>query len=87
MGGHDHILPKDDLIFVFVVETYEKSGFAKQSFLQKNTKCQIHQQETREGHAKHVLEMSIKLRFQCERFKKKQCFALMVLNWFPICFY
>ena len=37
--------------------------------------------------AKHVLEMSIKLKFQCERFEKKQYFALMILNLFPICFY
>ena len=36
--------------------------------------------------AKHVLEKSIKLKFQCESFEKKPCFALMVLNWFPICF-
>ena len=28
-----------------------------------------------------------KEQFQCERFEKKQCFALMVLNWFSICFY
>ena len=28
--------------------------------------------------AKHVLEMSIKLSFLCERFEKKQCFALVV---------
>ena len=34
--------------------------------------------------AKHVLEMSIKLKFQCEHFEKKQRFALVVLNWFPI---
>ena len=37
--------------------------------------------------AKHLLEMSIKLKLQCERFEKNHCFALMVLNWFPICFY
>ena len=36
--------------------------------------------------AKHVLEMPIKLKFQCERFEKNQCFALEVLNWFPNCF-
>ena len=36
--------------------------------------------------AKHVLEISIKLKFQCERFEKKQCFAVMVLNWFSFCF-
>ena len=37
--------------------------------------------------ANHVLEMSVKLKFQCIRFEKKHCFALVVLNWFPICFY
>ena len=34
--------------------------------------------------ANHVFEMSVKLRFQCE---KKHCFALVVLKLFPICFY
>ena len=33
-----------------------------------------------------VLEMSVKLKFQYERFEKKQCFVLMVLNWDHICF-
>ena len=37
--------------------------------------------------ANHVLEMSIKLKFQCVCFEKRHCFALLVLNWFPICFY
>ena len=37
--------------------------------------------------AQHVLEMSVKLIFQYERFEKKHCFALMVLNSFLICFY
>ena len=38
--------------------------------------------------AKHVLEVSVncKLESQCVRFKKKHCFALVVLNQFPICF-
>ena len=33
------------------------------------------------------LQMSVKLKFQCVRFEKKHCFTLVVLNWFPICFY
>ena len=36
--------------------------------------------------ANYVLEMSVKLKFQCARFEKKHCFALVVLNWFTICF-
>ena len=37
--------------------------------------------------ANHVLEMSVKIKFQCLHFeKKKHCLALMVVNWFPICF-
>ena len=35
--------------------------------------------------ANHVLEMSVKLKFQCVRFEKKHCF-LLFLNLFPICF-
>ena len=37
--------------------------------------------------ANHVLEMSVKLKFQCARYKKKHCFALVALNLFSICFY
>ena len=77
---------------MFVVGEIRKSGFAKQLILQKNHESAIF---TNEKHrkptlhsllAKDVLEMSIKLKFQCKRFEKKQCFALMLLNWFPICF-
>ena len=31
--------------------------------------------------ANHMLEMSVKLKFECIRFEKKNCFALVVLNW------
>ena len=27
--------------------------------------------------------MYVKLKLQCERFEKKDCFALVVLNWLP----
>ena len=37
--------------------------------------------------ANHVIEMSVKVRFKWVRFKKKHCFALVVLNRSPICFY
>ena len=37
--------------------------------------------------ANNVPEMSVKLKFQIARFEKKHCFALVVLNWFPIRFY
>ena len=36
--------------------------------------------------ANHVLEMSVKPKFQCSRFKTKHCFALAVLKQFRICF-
>ena len=35
----------------------------------------------------HVLDMSVQLKFQCVRSRKKHFFALVVLNRFPICFY
>ena len=34
----------------------------------------------------HVLEVSVKLKFQCVRFEKEHCFALVALNCFLICF-
>ena len=37
--------------------------------------------------ANHVLEMYVRLKFKYVRIKKKYCFALVVLNRFPICFY
>ena len=37
--------------------------------------------------ANHALEMSVELKVQCVCFEKKHCFALVALNWFPICFY
>ena len=37
--------------------------------------------------AHHVLRMSVKLKFQRVHFEKKHCFALVVLKWFPVCFY
>ena len=48
------------------------------------------QQESREAYsaflkANHVLEMSVKLKFQCVYFENHR-FTLVVLNWFPICF-
>ena len=31
--------------------------------------------------ANHMLELSVKLKFQLVRFEKKHCFAVVVLNW------
>ena len=31
--------------------------------------------------ANHMLELSVKLKFQLIRFEKKHCFAVVVLNW------
>ena len=65
----------------------------KQSFLHKNLESA---EFTNKKHGKptlhslianHVLEMSVKLKFQCVRFEKKHCFALLVFNCFLICFY
>ena len=36
--------------------------------------------------AKHVLGLSNFSQFQCIRFEKKHCFALVVLNWLLVCF-
>ena len=63
---------------MFAVGEIQKSGFAKQSFLHKNLessgKPTLHSLT-----ADHVLKMSVKPKFQCELFEKKQSFALMVL--------
>ena len=67
--------------------------FTEQSFLHKNLDNaeftnKKHEKPTLHSvTANHVLEMSVKLKFQCIPFEKKRCFALVVLNWFPICFY
>ena len=42
------------------------------SFLHKNVENSLI--------SNHVLEMSVKLKSQCVRFKKQHCFALVVLN-------
>ena len=71
----------------------EKSGLTKQSFLHKNLECakftsrKYVKPTLHSLIANHVLEMSVKLKFQCVRFEKKHRFALVVSNWFPICFY
>ena len=58
---------------MFAVRIYEKSGFSKQSFGIEISKV--------------VLKMSVKLKFKFVCFEKKHCFALVALNWLPICFY
>ena len=91
----DMIIFYPDMIYflLFQLEKYEKSGFAKQScciniWKGPNSPTTKHGKPTLHSLiANHVLEMSAKLKFKCERFKKKQCFALVVLNGFPICFY
>ena len=63
---------------MFVVgEINKKTGFAKQLFLQKKNHESAEFTNKKHGKptlhsliAKHALEMSIKLRFQCERFEK-----------------
>ena len=62
----------------FQLRKYEKPDFAKQSFFHK--KYRIHQQEHEKPTlhsliANHVLEISIKLKFQCVRFKKEALFC------------
>ena len=70
-----------------------KTRALKNSMLHKNAKStkftnKKHRKPTLHSPiANHVLEMSVKLNLQYVRFKKKHCFALMVLNRFPICFY
>ena len=65
-------------------------AFPNGRFCIKSRKCRIHQREAREAPlhsliANHVLEMSMKLKFQC-RLEKNHFFGLVVLNPFPICF-
>ena len=92
MGRHNHILAKYDLIFMFLVGEIRKIRLWQRVIFAKNHESaeftnKKHGKRTLHSlAAKHVLEMSIKLKFQCERFEKKQCLALVVLNWFPICF-
>ena len=71
----------------------KKQGLQNSHFALKSRKRRIHLQQAREANsaysliANHVLEMSVKLKFKCVCFKKKHCFALVVLNRFSICFY
>ena len=91
MGEYDHILSKSDLFFTFPAGEYERSGFAvilhknlesAEFTYSKHGKLTLHSLT-----ANRVLEMSVKLKFKCARFKRKHCFALVVLNRFPNCFY
>ena len=72
------------------MEKYEKLGFIKQSFLHKNLESaeftnKKHENPTLQSLiANHVLEVSVKLKFQCVHFEKAHCFVLVVLNCFPI---
>ena len=93
MGGYDHILSKYYLFLTFPVGKICKIRLCKTVFLHKNLE---NAEFTNKKHgkptlhsliAKHVLEISVKLKFHCVRFNKKHCFALMVLNRFPISFY
>ena len=36
--------------------------------------------------ANHVLEMSVKFKFQCVRLKLEASFAMVLFSWFSICF-
>ena len=83
----EDILSKYDLFLMFVVGQILKIGFTKQSFLHKNL---VSAEFTNKEHGKptlhslianHVLEMSVKLTFQCACFEKKHCFALVVFSW------
>ena len=62
---------------MFVGGKYEKSGLAKQSFLHKNLESaefinNKHRKPTLHSLiANHVLEMPVKLKFQCVHFEKK----------------
>ena len=52
MGGHDHILPKYDLFFMFVVGEIRKIRLCQTViFAKRSRKCRIHQQGTREAHS------------------------------------
>ena len=92
MGRHDHILSKYDLFFMFVVGEIRKIRLCQTVIFAKDHESA---EFTNKKHgkptlhsliARHVLEMSIKLKFQCERFENKHCFALVVLNWFLFVF-
>ena len=37
--------------------------------------------------ASPMVQMSVELKLQCVHFEKKQCFALVDLNQYPVCFY
>ena len=65
----------------------------KQSFLYKNLESAefINKKHWKPAlhslKANHVLEMSVKLKFRCVHFEKKHGVALVVLNYFLICFH
>ena len=70
----------------------KKSGFEKTVILRENLENaefanNRHVKPTLHSLiANHVLRISVKLKFQCVRLKK-HCFALVILNRFPICIY
>ena len=75
MGGYDHILCK---YYPYDHKNLETAKFTNK----KHGKPAVHSLI-----ANHVLEMSVKIKFQCVSFENKHCFALVVFDWFPICFY
>ena len=77
-------LSKYDLFFMFVVREIQKIRLFQTVIFLKNLE---HAEPTNKNHGKptphslianHVLEMSVKLNFLCERFEKKQSFAMIV---------
>ena len=93
MGGYDHILSKYDLVLTFPVEEIRKIKLYETAILHKNLESSeftYNKNGKPTLHsliADHVFERSAKLKFKCGSFKKRHCFAQVVLNRFPICLY
>ena len=84
MGKYDHILPKYNVFFKFEVGEIRKIRLWHTVIFVKNNEsaeCTNNKHRKPTLHsliAKHVLEMSIKLKFQCEHLKRSN----VLLWWF-----
>ena len=89
MGGYDHVLSKYDLYLTFPVREMKNiwlcSHFANNLESAELT-IKNHEKLTLDSLiAYHVLEMSVKLKFQCVRFRKKHFFKIRFESVFTRC--
>ena len=61
-------------------QAFPKSHFAENLEIEQFTNKKHGKPTQRSLIANHVLEMSVKLKFQCVHFEAKHCFVLVLLN-------